>query len=100
RALFQDIDLLLIPCTPFVSPKIEEMTRIGDDPVLRAAILRYTGPFDTSGSPTITLPGGFTDAGMPIGFQLVAGHFDEVLLIRAGAAFQRVTRWHARHPAM
>lgn len=98
RILFEDIDLLLIPCTPFKSPKIEEVIRIGDDPDLRAALLRYSAPFDMTGSPTITLPGGFTDAGMPIGFQLVARQFDEVLLVRAGAAFQRATEWHAKHP--
>jgi amidase len=52
-----------------------------------------------TGHPTITLPGGFSANGLPIAFQLVAAHLDEATLIRAGAAFQRSTSWHRRHPA-
>lgn len=99
RALFEDIDLLLIPCTGIASPTIELMGRMGEDVDLMSAVLRYTCPFDMSGSPTITLPGGFTDAGMPVAFQFVARHFDEALLVRAGVAFQQATSWHQRHPA-
>jgi amidase len=51
-----------------------------------------------TGHPTITLPGGFSAAGMPIGFQLVAADLDEATLVRAGAAFQAATSWHRRHP--
>ena len=49
---------------------------------------------------TRQLPGGVTEAGMPVAFQLVAGHFDEALLVRAGVAFQQATQWHQRHPAL
>jgi len=62
--------------------------------------LRFTAPFDMSGSPTITLPGGCTPAGLPIGFQLVGRHLDEALLVRAGHAYQGATDWHRRHPAL
>jgi len=51
-----------------------------------------------TGHPTITLPGGFTEAGLPIAFQLVAPALNEATLVCAGAAFQRVTSWHRRHP--
>lgn len=100
RALFQDIDLLLIPATGIASPTMERMSQMGVDAELMAAMLRYTCPFDMTGSPTITLPGGFTPAGMPVAFQFVARHFDEALLVRAGAAFQQATDWHRRHPAL
>ena len=100
RALFEDVDLLLIPCTGIASLTIERMARMGEDVDLMAAVLRYTCPFDMSGSPTITLPGGFTEAGMPVAFQFVARHFDEALLVRAGVAFQQATQWHQRHPAL
>lgn len=100
RALFQDIDLLLIPATGIASPTMERMSQMGVDADLMAAMLRYTCPFDMTGSPTITLPGGFTPAGMPVAFQFVARHFDEALLVRAGAAFQQATDWHRKHPAL
>ena len=53
-----------------------------------------------TGSPTITLPGGFAANGGPVAFQFVGRHFDEAALVRAGDAFQRVTDWHKRHPAL
>ena len=74
------------------------MNQMGVDADLMSAILRYTCPFDMTGSPTITLPGGFTPGGMPVGFQFVARDFDEALLVRAGHAFQQATDWHLRHP--
>ncbi len=100
RAMFEDIDLLLIPATGIASPTMERMAQMGVDAELMAAMLRYTCPFDMTGSPTITLPGGFTPAGMPVAFQFVSRHFDEALLVRAGAAFQQLTDWHRRHPAL
>jgi hypothetical protein len=63
------------------------------------ALLSYTCAFDMSGSPTITLPGGFTAQNMPIAFQLIGAHLSEALLCRAGHAFQGVTEFHKRHPA-
>jgi amidase len=53
-----------------------------------------------TGSPTLTLPCGFSAAGLPIAFQLVAADMAEATLIRAGAAFQSATSWHRRHPAI
>jgi amidase len=63
-----------------------------------AKLQRYTAPFDMTGHPTITLPGGFTDSGLPIGFQLIAADLCEATLVRAGVAFQGATSWHRRHP--
>jgi amidase len=100
RAMFEGIDLLLIPATGIASPTMARMAQMGVDAELMAAMLRYTCPFDMTGSPTLTLPGGFTPAGMPVAFQFVARHFDEALLVRAGAAFQQATDWHRRHPAL
>ncbi len=97
-ALFGGVDLLLAPVHPFASPTVADMQVLGETPALVSALLRYTAPFDMTGHPTITLPGGFTAAGLPLAFQLVAARMDEATLVRAGAAFQRATGWHRRHP--
>jgi amidase len=73
---------------------------LGEQPELIAKLQRYTCPFDMTGHPTITLPGGFTDADLPTAFQLVGAHLGETTLVRAGAAFQSITTWHRRHPAV
>jgi len=71
-----------------------------DNPDIIGKLLTFTAPFDMSGSPTITLPGGCTPAGLPVGFQLVGPHLSEAVLLRAGHAFQQATDWHTRHPAL
>ncbi|MFS2007455.1 amidase [Duganella sp. CT11-25] len=99
-AIFGAIDLLLTPVQPFAPLTLAKIKTLGEQPELIAALQRYTSPFDMSGHPTLTLPGGFSAEGMPIGIQLVAGRLAEATLIRAGAAFQSGSAWHQRHPVV
>jgi aspartyl-tRNA(Asn)/glutamyl-tRNA(Gln) amidotransferase subunit A len=46
------------------------------------------------------VPMGFTDAGLPLGLQVVGRPFEESLVLRAGDAFQRRTDWHLRVPQL
>ena len=96
--LFGGIDVLLIPVHPFAPLSLATIRTLGEQPDLIAKLQRYTCPFDMTGHPTITLPGGFSEKGLPIAFQLVAARLDEATLLRAGAAFQDITSWHRRHP--
>jgi amidase len=99
-ALFETVDLLITPVQPFPPLTLAAIRTLGEQPELIASLQQYTCPFDMSGHPTITLPGGFSATGLPIGFQLVAAHLQEATLVRAGAAFQRETSWHRRHPSL
>lgn len=99
-ALFETIDLLLIPVQPFPPLTLAMIRTLGEQPDLITKLQRYTCPFDMTGHPTITLPGGVSADGLPIGFQFVAAHLDEAALVRAGAAFQRATSWHRRRPSL
>ena len=99
RKLLTTVDLLLVPVHPFGNPSAAQLDEIFKTPNGIDDVLRYTAPFNMSGSPTITLPGGATAAGMPIGFQFVGRHLDEALLVRSGHAYQQVTDWHRRHPS-
>lgn len=99
-ALFEGIDLLIIPAQFIASPTTADMATLGQDPGALHSLLRFTAPFDASGSPTITLPCGFTAKGTPIALQLVAPHMGEEMLVRAGRAYQGETTWHRMHPAV
>jgi amidase len=96
--LFQAVDVLLIPTMPVPTPSLDLMKAYGEDPNVLLGILRFTAPFDFSGSPTLTLPNGLDSAGMPLSMQLVGPHLSEDVLVRAGNAFQGVTNWHQRRP--
>jgi amidase len=99
-ALFQDIDLLLVPVQPMSPLTLTTIRTLGEQPDLIERLQRYTCPFDMTGHPTITLPGGRSETDMPMGFQLVAAASHEHSLVRAGAAFQSATDWHRRRPVL
>ncbi len=97
-ALFQDVDLLLMPTMPVPVPSLERMAEYGQDDAVLLRMLRFTAPFDFAGNPTITLPSGIDTHGLPLSLQLVGPRLSEALLCRAGHAFQQRTDWHTRRP--
>ncbi|HET6599712.1 MAG TPA: hypothetical protein VFG60_07090 [Burkholderiaceae bacterium] len=66
----------------------------------RRATRASGSPRRMRGSPALTLPGGFTAEGVPVGFQLIGPHFEEALLLQAGCAFQQATEWHLQRPPL
>jgi aspartyl-tRNA(Asn)/glutamyl-tRNA(Gln) amidotransferase subunit A len=102
RMALETVDLLVTPTTPIVAARIgQETVRYGgaEESVLNAMI-RCTAPFNATGLPALSLPCGFTRAGLPVGLQLVARPFDEVTLVRAGHAYEQATGWHERRPPL
>lgn len=99
RALFGEIDLLLVPALGRPLPTWDAMEPMaqGREP-MDLDLMRFTSPFNLSGSPTITLPAGFGPTGLPMGIQLASEWLAEPLLVRAGVAFQKETDFHERHP--
>ncbi|HMH61076.1 MAG TPA: amidase, partial [Bradyrhizobium sp.] len=71
RALFEKVDLFAVPAQTFAAPTLAKMATLGENPELITGLLRFSCPFDMTGSPTITLPGGFTESGGPVAFQFV-----------------------------
>lgn len=100
NAVFQTVDLVLAPATAESALTMQRMTEFGTDAELFAGTLRYTCPFDLSGHPTITMPGGFAKPVAPVAFQFIAPHFGEANLVRAGWAYQCATDWHKRRPVL
>ena len=98
--LLASVDLLLLPVMGTAAWSIAAMAAAGRTAETVAARLRYTAPFDMSGHPTLTLPGGMTADGVPTGFQIVGRAFDEAGILAAGHAYQQATDWHLKHPAL
>jgi amidase len=98
NVLFNAIDLLIVPVMNVAAPTLADLTAAGRAPAVVEARLRFTAPFDMSGHPTLTLPGGKTNDGLPVGFQIVGRPMEEALILRAGHAFQQATSWHKRRP--
>ena len=59
----------------------------------------YTGPYNLTGSPALSVPIGFED-GLPLAFQMVGKPFDEAGVMRVGHAFEQATDFHRQRPAV
>jgi aspartyl-tRNA(Asn)/glutamyl-tRNA(Gln) amidotransferase subunit A len=77
RAL-DDLDALVLPTLPIPAPPLgaESVTIAGTPHPVRAMMLRLTQLFDITRHPALSLPGGATPGGLPVGLQL-AGHLDK-----------------------
>ena len=95
-------DVLLAPATPIAAPVLGERdATLGDGPSdVRSALIRLTRPINFSGHPACAAPCGFTAGGLPIGLQIVGRPFDEATVLRVIDAYQRLTDWHTRRPAV
>ncbi|WP_164103462.1 Asp-tRNA(Asn)/Glu-tRNA(Gln) amidotransferase subunit GatA [Candidatus Laterigemmans baculatus] len=96
-AAFAQADVLLGPVTPSAAFRLGEKT---DDPLQMYLCDLFTVGANLAGIPAVSLPAGFTAEGLPLGVQLQAPPLQEARLIRAGAAFQKLTTHHAQRPTL
>jgi aspartyl-tRNA(Asn)/glutamyl-tRNA(Gln) amidotransferase subunit A len=95
-------DAVLVPVAPVPAPTIAE-SDVGNSPGAEAVIQRltkFTRPVNYLGLPSLAIPSGFTRSGLPVAMQLIGRSFDEAMLLRIGAAFQRATDHHAQVPKL
>jgi aspartyl-tRNA(Asn)/glutamyl-tRNA(Gln) amidotransferase subunit A len=50
------------------------------------------------GLPAVSLPCGFSQDGLPLGFQVVGPPWSEELVLNVAYSFQQTTNWHLKHP--
>jgi aspartyl-tRNA(Asn)/glutamyl-tRNA(Gln) amidotransferase subunit A len=108
-AAFADIDLVVVPTTIMLPPKINdalaaEMGNVKEKPAYDFFNPRSgcsnTAPFDAYGVPAVSLPCGFSKDGLPIGLMIAGPHFSEGKVLALAYAFQQATDWHKRKPEL
>jgi len=98
---FAECDVLVTPTMPIPPPVIAELKKHPE--MLRPSeirLLRNTRPINVWGLPAITVPCGFTNAGLPIGLQLIGRHWEEATILALAHAYERGTTWHKRKPLL
>jgi aspartyl-tRNA(Asn)/glutamyl-tRNA(Gln) amidotransferase subunit A len=95
--VFSKVDLLVTPTTLVPPITIEEALNMS--PTAAGEVwLWNTRPFNAYGLPTISIPCGFTQAGLPIGLQISGPNFSEGTLLAFAHAFELATPEHKRTP--
>jgi aspartyl-tRNA(Asn)/glutamyl-tRNA(Gln) amidotransferase subunit A len=94
---FETVDVILSPTAPATAFRIGEKT---DDPLQMYLSDVFTLSGSLAGIPGAVVPCGFDDGGLPIGLQVMGPAFGEPTVLRAADAYQRVTDWHTRQPAL
>lgn len=101
KHVFEDVDFLVTPTTPVPAPAIAELQENPD--LLRPRellLLRNTRPINVWGLPAISVPCGFTHAGLPIGLQIIGPPWREDKVLQLAYAYEQATDWHRRSPRL
>ena len=93
----EQVDVILTPTTPITAPLVEESS---DMLSTTHHLTRFTYLFSWAGLPGLSVPCGFTSAGMPIGMLLNGRPWEETLLFQIGHSYQNDTDWHSRRPPL
>jgi aspartyl-tRNA(Asn)/glutamyl-tRNA(Gln) amidotransferase subunit A len=92
---FAEVDVIAAPVSPSAAFLLGEKT---DDPLAMYLADIFTIGASLAGLPAMSVPCGFTAAGLPIGLQLVGRTLDEPALFRAAGAYERSCDWELRRP--
>jgi aspartyl-tRNA(Asn)/glutamyl-tRNA(Gln) amidotransferase subunit A len=94
KSVLRDVDVIAGPTVPGTAFALGERS---DDPVSMYLSDIYTVSVNLAGLPAMSVPAGLL-GGLPVGMQLIGGHYQEERLLQVAHAFQLRTDWH-RHPA-
>lgn len=100
KAAFEGVDAILAPALPIAASKIgeNELMVAGEKETVRSALVRMNRPANLTGDPAISVPCGFTRAGLPVGLQLIGPHWSEARLLAIAQAYEDATERHKRQP--
>jgi Asp-tRNA(Asn)/Glu-tRNA(Gln) amidotransferase A subunit family amidase len=99
---FKEVDVSVTPpCPTPALPIAESLTTTkvrGRDVSARALAIMFTACASVAGLPALSVPCGFVDGRLPVGFQIMGRRLEEALVLRVGHAYEQATEWHLRHP--
>jgi aspartyl-tRNA(Asn)/glutamyl-tRNA(Gln) amidotransferase subunit A len=94
-AALQQVDVIASPTMSNPAPAFQ-----GIDIMTTARMPSFTGPYNLTGMPAISVPCGFTSTGLPVGLQLASKPFDEPTVLRAAYTYQQHVRLFEKRPAL
>ena len=103
RKIFEEYDFLLTPTTAVPAFKLEEgmgPSKIAGKDVSPIGWMPFTYPFNFTGQPAASVPCGFTKDGLPVGLQIVGDRYDDLGVLQASRAFEKLRPWQDKKPPL
>lgn len=97
---FAGFDLVVLPTRRRTPRKIDDARKREESDKPRNPELENTGQFNVYGIPAISIPCGFTAAGLPIGLMIAGPRFSESKVLALAHAFEQATDFHRRQPPL
>jgi aspartyl-tRNA(Asn)/glutamyl-tRNA(Gln) amidotransferase subunit A len=99
---FETVDVLITPQLPITAPKLNQgsVSWGKKSEAIPSALTRFTRIYNLVGIPSLSIPCGFSAAGLPIGLQIAGKPFDEKTVLQVGHAYEANTPWKDRHPRL
>jgi aspartyl-tRNA(Asn)/glutamyl-tRNA(Gln) amidotransferase subunit A len=91
--VLQRVDVIASPTMSNPPNRFDQM-----DVMTTMRVPSFTGPYNLTGMPAISVPCGFTPAGLPVGLQIAGKPFDEPTVIRAAYTYQQHARLFEQRP--
>ncbi len=100
--VFRKVDVIVTPQLPITAPKINQgnITWGKKTEPVPSALTRFTRIYNLVGIPALSLPCGFSSAGLPIGLQIAGRPFEEATVLKVGYAYETNSPWRTRHPSL
>jgi aspartyl-tRNA(Asn)/glutamyl-tRNA(Gln) amidotransferase subunit A len=99
---FEKVDVVITPQLPITAPKLNQgsVSWGKKSEAVPSALTRFTRIYNLVGIPSLSIPCGFSAAGLPIGLQIAGKPFDEKAVLRVGHAYEANTAWKDHHPRL
>jgi aspartyl-tRNA(Asn)/glutamyl-tRNA(Gln) amidotransferase subunit A len=100
-AFKRSVDVFMCPTLPFTATEVGATTVVienGQEEDMLSAIMQFTGVPSLTGLPSLNVPCGFDESGLPTGMQIIGRPFGEAALLDVGQAFQSATDFHTKCP--
>ena len=95
----RDVDALIVPTTMAPARPLAAIDASSETYLdYNMRVHRNTGIGNILNLCAVSVPCGFTSAGLPIGLMIYAKPFQEDMALRVAYAYEQATEWHTRHP--
>ena len=92
---FRDVDIMM------TVNSLDPACELDDDEACTQTYSRHArSPFNLTGHPALAVMAGLSDNGLPLSVQFIGRQYDEITLLRAGAAYERATCTTQLHPPL